>query len=100
MTKRMTEQPLPDAPDIAGLDVCANCIYWIEAQVSEAGGVVTIGQPKAGVCTGVPPTPFPVQDQRGQMAGQRNFRPMTRENERACALFDPGEIEEDDNSVQ
>jgi len=74
--------------------VCGNCIHWGKMIPGENGAPVTIGEKPRGLCMGVPPTPFPVMDQRGQVVGQRNMRAITVEGERGCGLWDDGrEIE-------
>ena len=75
------------------LDTCSNCIFWSE---SEMGASPEIGAPKAGRCGGLPPVPFPVMDQTGNLIGQRSVPYMTRADMPAGALFDPGEYEEGD----
>lgn len=71
--------------------VCGFCAHWAKMEPGANGAPVTIGDRPRGMCLGCPPTPFPVMDQRGQIVGQRNLRPITVDGERACALYVPAD---------
>lgn len=63
---------------------CSNCAMWQEAQQ----GPVEIGK-RRGICTALPPTPFPRYDPTGRtIVAQGHLRPTPMEHE-ACGMFAP-----------
>lgn len=76
----MIDQPVPALEAI-----CGHCIAWHPVEMK---GPVTIGQPKRGVCKGLPATPVPQYDARGNTIGQRDMFPCPVETD-SCLLFTP-----------
>lgn len=80
----MDEQPAPPTISLDG--VCSECFFWRPVEMS---GPVTLGQPKRGMCYGVPATPVPQYDARGNLLGQKDMRSCPVGSTPMCALFLP-----------